>query len=119
MDFGPASGEEDGWGTFTCAEGAAIVKAGEGVEGRESTADTAALGESLCCCESEESPPESFFDDVAALVAGSWARGVLTDAFPGCWEAGLFFIEAALFSAADIVCKFVAAGVMGTLFELP
>lgn len=101
------------------------MNAGEGDSGKESAAVTAALGESLCCCESDELPPEPFCDGVAALLARSWAPGVLTGAFPGCWEAGLLFVGTAkLFSAVDIVrrltvCVFAVAGVAGTLLGVP
>jgi hypothetical protein len=120
LDFGPASGNEDGWGTFTCAEGAAIVNAGEGAVGRESAAATGAFGESLRCCESGELPPELFLDGEAGLVAGSGAPGVLTDTFPGwCGTGSLFVGTAKLFSAVDIVCMFIAAGIAGALLEVP
>jgi hypothetical protein len=120
LDFDPALGKEDGCGTLTCAEGPAIVNAGDGAVGKESAAATAALGESLCCCEFGELPSESFFDGAVELAAGSWALGMLTDVFAGwCW-AGLILVETAgLFSAVDIVCKFAAAGIAGTLLEVP
>jgi hypothetical protein len=96
-----------GWGTFTCAEGAAIVNAGERAAGKEAAAAAAALGESLCCCASDELPPE-LCDGEAAVVVGSWVLEVLADTFTGWWGAGLFFI-----GTADAMLAAVAAEVAG------
>lgn len=99
------------------------MNAGEGAAGKEAAAATATLGESLCCGEFDESPPEAFFDGEAMLLAGAWAPGVPAGAFPGWRGAGLLFIgTATLLSAVDIVCWFApcwfaAAGMAGTLLE--
>lgn len=68
-----------------------MVNAGEEVVGSEFAAAAVALEEALGCSESDELPPESFFDEEAgdgeaALVAAAWIPEVLTGAFAG-WFA--------------------------------
>ena len=130
FDFAPVSGEDGVWETLACAEATALVSAGEAAVAA-TCATTPFEGELLGCWQSDDLPSGSFFDDdpgedvdgaedgEAAAIAKSWVDAPAA-AFAVAGAAASAFVDAVkLFSAVDIVFKFVVGAVAEALLEFP